>query len=289
MLPYNEKFWTLDLNKITCEWMDGYVPTPTLKEVVNGASPKQEKEFGYNVTFWYPKEGGIQSLCDAFANQMKNIHLNRALKKISLKNKELTFESEEKTGYSKLISTIPLKRLIEIIDDKIPTSIKQARQDLKHNSLLILNLGVKGRNVTDKHWVYVPEKKYIPYRIGVYTNFSNSMAPLGTTSYYVEMAYRKEWDIDRTKLINKAINDMADIGFIRRKKDIITKDFFDVEYGYVIYDKNYLRNRKILLDYLRRHDILSIGRYGNWEYSSIEQAIEQGREIISNLDLKDHD
>jgi len=283
MFPYNEKFWTIRLDRITCDWMGKYVPLPTLKEVSDGAFHKQAKEFGYNATFWYPKKGGIQSLCDTLAKRIKNIHLNKAVKKVSLKKKELIFNSGEGTEYAKLISTMPLKRLIEIIEDKVPSNIRQAGQGLRHNSLLILNIAIKGRDITDKHWVYLPEKKYIPYRVGIYTNFSTSMAPPDTTSYYVEMAYRKGWDIDKNKMINKAINDMMDIGFIRKKKDIITKDVFDIEYAYVIYDKNYSRNRKVLLDYLRKHGIFSIGRYGNWEYSSIEQAIEQGKIAIDKL------
>jgi UDP-galactopyranose mutase len=279
MFPYNEKFWTVSTDEITCDWMGDYVPLPTPKEVFNGALHRQTKEFGYNVKFCYPQKGGIQSLCDGLAKRIKNIHLNKRVKKISLQEKKLTFNSGKTIKFAKLISTIPLKELIGIIEDKLPSPITQAARKLKHNSVLVLNIGVKGQNLTDKHWVYLPEKKYTPYRIGTYTNFSKHLAPPGTTSYYAEISYRKEHNINKEKLINRTINDMLTIGFIRKEKDILTQNIFDIKYAYVTYDRNHASSRKLLLDFLHSHNIFSIGRYGRWEYSSMGEAIEWGWQI----------
>ena len=283
MFPYNSKFWTVPVRDIVCDWVAGYIPMPSLEDIFNGAFGRKKDNFGHNAIFWYPSRGGIQPLCDNFAERLKNLHLNKSVRKISLKKKELTFNSGEVIGYTKLISTMPLKELIAIAEDDLPSRITQAARKLKHNSVLVLNIGVKGQNLTDKHWVYLPEKKYAPYRVGTYTNFSKQIAPPGTTSYYAEIAYRKDWNVNKDKLINRTINDMLSIGFIRKKKDIITKDVFDIKYAYVIYDKNYSQNRKVLLEYLRRHNIFSIGRYGGWEYSLMESAMQQGKNIIDKV------
>ena len=48
MLPYNNKFWTIPLNRLTCEWVDGYIPLPSIKDVLNGVFSLNKKRFGYN-------------------------------------------------------------------------------------------------------------------------------------------------------------------------------------------------------------------------------------------------
>lgn len=37
MIPYNTKFWTLPPDKLTCGWLDGFIPVPSLDQLVKGA------------------------------------------------------------------------------------------------------------------------------------------------------------------------------------------------------------------------------------------------------------
>jgi len=67
MIPYNEKLWLTDLDEVTCDWVSWSIPRPSLAEVVDGALGISRKAFGYNPTFLYPKQGGIQVLPSALA------------------------------------------------------------------------------------------------------------------------------------------------------------------------------------------------------------------------------
>jgi protoporphyrinogen oxidase len=283
MFPYNKKVWTVSPKDLTCEWLSKYVPRPSLEEVFDGAFSEQKKEFGYNLRFWYPKKGGIQALCRSFAEKTPNIQLNEKLVRIHLDDRTAEFESGKTVTYERLISTMPLKTLVEKVIANVPDEIKQLSSKLRHNSILILNLGVKGRSLTDKHWIYLPEKKYMPYRIGVYSNFSDLAAPPGTTSFYVEIAYQERWNIDKQGVIKKALANMKEMGLIRSQKDILVQDVLDVEIAYVIFDKNYSRIRTEILEFLEKHQIHCIGRYGRWEYSGMEEGMKQAKEIIKNM------
>jgi UDP-galactopyranose mutase len=106
------------------------------------------------------------------------------------------------------------------------------------------------------------------------------MAPTGTRSYYVEISYRKDRPLNPERVVRRAIDDLCDIGFIRRRRDVLLSDVMDVECAYVIYDQNHSRARQIILTYLEKNNIFSIGRYGSWEYSGMEEAMEQGRRVI---------
>ena len=53
--------------------------------------------------------------------------------------------------------------------------------------------------------------------------------------------------------------------------------------AYVLQDPNYPVSRTTLLDYLKSQNILSTGRYGNWEYSAMEDALIHGRKAAEWL------
>lgn len=279
MFPYNEKLWTVPTEEMTCEWMSEYVPKPSLDDVFNGAFEDQSKGFGYNASFWYPKRGGIQALCTALAAKVSHIHLNEKAIGIDQKQKIVTFASGHQASYKQLVNTMPLNKFMKLLSVPIPEEVQAATAGLRHNSVLILNLGVRGEKLTDKHWIYLPEKKYTAYRVGVYSNFSPHMAPKGTTSYYVEIGYQQDWKIDKDALVKKAVQEMVDLGLVRKLDDILVQHVADVECAYVIYDKAYATSQKIIFDYLAAYGISSIGRYGKWEYSGMEEAMQQGLNV----------
>ena len=76
---------------------------------------------------------------------------------------------------------------------------------------------------------------------------------------------------------------MKGIGLIDSEKDIESELLIDIKTAYVIYDHE--RNNAVehLLKTLNDNDIFSIGRYGRWEYSAMEDAILQGKEIAEKI------
>ncbi|TMA16142.1 MAG: amine oxidase, partial [Deltaproteobacteria bacterium] len=62
MFPYNEKLYTVTCEHLSAEWGGRFIPRPSLEDVVNGAAGPAREDVGYNATFWYPREGGIEAL-----------------------------------------------------------------------------------------------------------------------------------------------------------------------------------------------------------------------------------
>lgn len=281
MLPYNRKFWTVEPKDLTCDWLDGFVPVPTLEDTVTGAISSSPKPYGYNSRFWYPVKGGISEVVEGFLQNVNNVYLNKKAVTLDQHRRELIFEDGTIKRFKNLITTIPMPELSRILVNA-PTDIKKAFSVLRYTSIFVINLGIKNDDMTDKHWVYYPEKDIIFYRMGFPTNFSMDIAPLKRTSVYAEISYSGKEGIDKEKAIKMTIENMKSLGFISDESEIEICLPIDIKYGYVIYDSNREKAVNAIKNYLKRFRIYAIGRYGSWRYMSMEDVILDGQKIASS-------
>jgi protoporphyrinogen oxidase len=164
MKPYNEKLWRTKSTNMTAEWCGIFVPQPKVEEVENGAKRHSDKEFGYNTTFLYPKKGGIQVLSQALGKGL-NVQLETAFQELNWKKRKIKIADNEMQEYDFLVSSIPLPELLKRMKD-LPSEIEILIPKLRWTSVLCTNIGVDRANISDKTWIYFPEKKFRFYRVG---------------------------------------------------------------------------------------------------------------------------
>ncbi len=274
--PYNEKLWTVKPDVLTAEWVAPFVPKPSIEEAVTGAFSDQTKKFGYNATFLYPKKGGIQALAWALAKSIPPLRLNTEVCGIDLTRREVRLASGERFTYSYLVNTLPLARFLQMTA-ALPAAIQEAASALRWSSVYNLNWGVNRANISDKHWIYFPEKKYAFYRVGFPMNFTPHMAPKGCSSMYVEIGHPPGRAPDPNTAYRKVLTGLRDCGLLRADDKIVTQKVLPIHVAYVTYDKNRTRSTQIILDYLKTLNVQSIGRFGGWKYSYMEEAILEGQ------------
>jgi protoporphyrinogen oxidase len=283
MLPYNRKFWTVPAHELSSEWVDGYIPRPTIKDVLNGTLSRSRKQFGYNSRFWYPRTGGIEKLIFALQKHIKDdVRTEHRAIEIDLKKRTVIFQNGEKAAFNNLISSLPLPEMLKVIPG-LPVKIKDALRKLRYTSIFCLNLGVDRENVSDKHWIYFPERKFVFFRAGFPSNFSSSVAPAGKSSLYVEVSYRCEKTADKKNLSGKILRDLSTAGILSARDKIEVCDPVDIKYAYIIYDRNYKACTEAILSYLHQHNVYPVGRYGRWKYMSMEETILDSRTIADKL------
>lgn len=282
MTPYNTKFWTVPPGELTCEWLDGFIPVPSLSHVLEGAIDESRRQFGYNARFWYPKRGGISHLPSAFAGEIAHIHTDCKVSRIDPVKKEVGLASGNKEKFDFLISTLPLPELPGLIKG-IPEGVIRLFRKLRWNSILNVNLGIAGRNPFQGHWIYFPQKEIRFFRMGFFHNFSSSLAPAGKSSLYIEAAYSKDSPVNKESIVSGSINDLKKLGILNRKEDILVQDINDIKYGYPIYDYSYTPAREGIIKYLARNNIICCGRYGNWRYMSMEGVILDGQDAAGRI------
>jgi protoporphyrinogen oxidase len=275
MVPYNEKLWTIPLRELTCEWMGRFVPTTSLEQILEGALSECSRNGGYNATFYYPLRGGIEALPRAFASSLSNVHPGHEVVKLDLSRKVVTFGNGQSCDFSSLVSTIPLPALLRAATG-VPSSLRSAIDALRFTSVFNANLGVD-RNLSDKHWVYFPEVDYSFYRVGFPHNFSPYQAPEGCSSIYAEIAYSPWKPLDKSSALQRVVTDLQKARVLGSEDRIVAERCLDIPCAYVIYDHQHRDIVTAAREFLSQHDIHSIGRYGAWEYSGMEDAIWQGK------------
>ncbi|MBU0759745.1 MAG: FAD-dependent oxidoreductase [Candidatus Omnitrophica bacterium] len=282
MLPYNRKFWTVESADLTCDWLDGFVPVPTLEDTVTGAISTNTKAYGYNSRFWYPVKGGISEVVEGFLRKVNNIHVNKKAVTIDQYRKEIVFEDGTIRRFKRMITTIPMPELLKLLVN-LPVHVKKAFAALRYTSIFVVNLGIGKDDITDRHWVYYPEEDMVFYRTGFATNFSLDVAPPGKTSVYIEISYSDRCPLDKEKAVRDTIKALKGLGIISDESEIEICLPMDIKYGYAIYDINRKWAVQVIKDYLQHFGIYSIGRYGSWSYMSMEDVILEGRETAAKL------
>ncbi|MBM4037119.1 MAG: FAD-dependent oxidoreductase [Planctomycetes bacterium] len=299
MLPYNEKLWGIHPRLLTTEWMGRYVPPASLEQVIEGALTDKPAGEGYNATFRYPCQGGIESLVRALAARVGPIALGSEAVGIDLRRRRVEFADGSRADYAALVSTLPLPELVARLRGA-PDRVRDAAAKLHWASLFALSLGLRANRTEGRQWVYVPERRFAFYRVGCFSNAARAMAPPEQAAVWSEVSYvphcrlpiadcRLKSGIGNRKsempsmLRRQVLDGLKEMGWLRSHRDVAAEWPLEIPYAYVTYDAHHRRATGTILRYLAKHHIHSIGRYGRWEYSSMEDALLQGRETAQRL------
>jgi protoporphyrinogen oxidase len=282
MLPYNEKFWKQDLRAITADWVSWSIPKPSLDEVINGALGLTNKGMGYNPRFIYPKTGGIACLPQALAKPVRRMCVNETLQSIDPKKKCVRMASGREELYDSLITTLPLPETYRLLKD-VPDSLRHSASLLRAIGVLNINIGIERPNVSDQHWIYYPERRFVFSRVGFPMNFSRAVAPEGTSSMYIEITYPAGHKPDVEQTYAQSLADLERCGILRSGDRILTRLDLDIKTAYVVFDQHRQAHIQTLIDYLESRDIHTAGRYGRWDYYSMEDSILSGKSIAEKV------
>ena len=281
MIPYNRKMWCRDLEEVSCEWVSWSVPQPALDEVVRGTFGVEGREFGYNPRFLYPQRGGIRCLPDALAERARGLRLGVEVERIDLRARRVRLSDGSRVRFDALISTLPLPELVRRCEG-IPEAAAQAAAGLRWVRVVNVNLAVRGEVAPGRHWIYFPEPEYAFYRVGVASNFSRGVAPSGCSALYVEVS-EPSGAPPTGGLEERVIADLRRAGILAADHEVLFALPLVIDPAYVIYDRHRRETVPPLLSLLRDRGVHSVGRFGAWEYSSMEDALVAGRQAAVSV------
>lgn len=286
MKPYNEKLFRTSLKNLSWQWAERFVPKIDINDIFMAQKGNVDSicsKYGYNVSFWYPKSGIGALPRELFKNIAKRkAHVNMEARKISLSRRTIEFSDGTTEKWDLLVSSIPLPVLLSSIVD-LPSSIRNLSRKLRWVSVYNLNLGVAGTSPSNAHWIYIPDQEYSFYRIGFPSSLSPYMSPEWAYSLSVEASFLPKCSPNFENWKNRIISELLRTKFLSSKRDICVVGDLVIPFAYVIPDLNYKNSRDIISSFLLEHSILNVGRYGLWEYSSIQDSILEGEAVANSV------
>jgi protoporphyrinogen oxidase len=276
MIPYARKLWTIEPSEMDFSWIGHRVPTPDVDRIVTGALTDDVAQIGATAHFWYPWEGGIETLARSLADRVTGIQLGREMQRIDLRRRVLSLADGEELQFDRLVLTIPLCSLPEWFEE-LPAEVESACRGLAYQGILNVNIGVDRPVLSDKHWVYFYEDEFPFHRLSFPANFSPRNVPEGKSSISTEIAFSPHRPLDREHILDRTIDALHSAGILDRGDTIELVQAEEILPAYVIYDLAHERNVKTIRTWLREQRIWTAGRFGEWQYFNMDHSMASGK------------
>ncbi|NOZ79019.1 MAG: NAD(P)-binding protein [Acidobacteria bacterium] len=278
--PYNTKLFRAAPEELSLDWIGRYVPKPTLEEVVDGALGLERRGVGYNAVFRYPARGGIRMVPDAVARRVAGLKTGVAVTSVDLERRRVTMADGHAAGFELLVATISLPSLIDLLTGPLPEEVAEARRALRWVRILNVALGVEGPAPSAQHWLYFADPPVPFYRIGFPSNHGR-LAPEACHTVSIEVSL-DPGSGDATAVAAEAEAAAAAVGLLDREK-IRVRMVNVIDPGYVVFDHRRRDAVAALRRFLGDRGVIVAGRWAEWKYSAMEDAILDGMNVARRI------
>lgn len=191
-MKYTKKYWGVEAKELEIKWIGNRMYKPTIEEVKRGMETEDTPITYYAKKMYYPKKGGYKSYLNSMVKNL-NIQLSYEVKEIDINSKEIFFTNGIRKRYDRLISSIPLPELVQIVK-AVPKRIKEKNKLLRWTSGYIVSLGLKAKNIPSYLWFYIYDEDILPARVYSPNHKSSDNCPEGCSSLQLEI-YHENKDV----------------------------------------------------------------------------------------------
>ncbi|KAI9855451.1 MAG: hypothetical protein M1824_006130 [Vezdaea acicularis] len=314
MRPYNFKVWAVPTTKMQAAWLGERVAAPDLKTVTkNVILQKTAGNWGPNATFRFPARGGTGGIWIAVAKTLpeKKLRLGKqnTVEKVDADKKTVLLKDGTVIGYDKLINTMAVDSLVELMGDQHLISLTK---DLYFSSTHVIGVGVRGvrpERIGDKCWLYFPEDDCPFYRATIFSNYSPGNQPTegvklptlqladGSSakdkdpkpgpywSIMLEVSESTMKPVNNANLLKESIQGLINTDMLRPGDEIVSTYHRRFDHGYPTpsLERDGVLNE--LLPALQAKGIHSRGRFGSWKYEvgNQDHSFMLGVEAADNI------
>ena len=277
---YTEKYWNVAPEELTTEWIGCRMYRPTLEEVLFGAMTDETPLTYYVKKMRYPKKGGFRAFLEPVAAGL-DIRTGKRAVYINPRRRFVEFTDGEKRYYDQLVSSVPLPDLIPMIEGA-PAEVRDAAGGLWATSVALVSVGFNLPAVTDYLWFYIYDSWILPARVYAPGLKSPDNVPAGCSSLQFEIYFSKHKPLPcAPDTVVEHIAAIIEKMKLASRNDIAVTDFRILPYGNVTFDREMTRRRRAVLAYLDQCGIITVGRFGEWDYLWSDQSFMSGKKIES--------
>ena len=292
MFPDNLGRWAYPLEKMDAGWIAERVSVVDFKRVLeNIIFEKDDVSWGSNNLFVFPKKGGTGKIFQRAAEILKkNVKADSEIISIDAAEKNIFFKDGESDAYDYLVNTMPLDKFVRLAEG-VPVFLKKASEDLLHNNVLVVCLGIDKPMKTTKNWAYFTGKDVPFFRLTFFHNFSPYIVPEGKNKKYsslmCEVGYSRSKKIDKKNIAEECVKALISSGVLSAKdtEKIISKKVYDIPCAYPIPTLKRDASLRKIQPFLMENNIFSRGRFGAWKYEigNMDHCFMQGVETVDKI------
>ncbi|AJD05854.1 protoporphyrinogen/coproporphyrinogen oxidase [Campylobacter lari] len=267
-IPYNTKIWGIEPKNMDSVWTvddkQMKLPIPTKKNFYDSLIHKKSMDKMVEADgYHYPKTNNQNTFIEAIGKDV-NILLEYPVKSIEKKNLKWIINGEKE--YDLIINTSPLDMLVEVLSD-VPSDIEKHFRNLKFNR--VSNVLCETDGSVDFTWAYIPDKD-----IGIHRTINIGTFFTPNKNYCLA----ERMGSHSIEYFEKEIKKLPYL------KNIVGHNI--TEHAYVVFDLNYKQSKEEAIKYLNSLNIISHGRFGEWEYYNMDVCIKRSIDLAKSIKEK---
>lgn len=274
-MVYTRKYWMKEARELRTEWVGQRVYQPSVDEVIAGSETADTPITYYAKEMRYPKSGGYKQFLKVMAD-VADIQYGKEVITIDTDTKTVTFSDGSSVNYNRLISSLPLPELVEMVR-KIPDAVNAAANQLECTCGYHVSIALRTKNIPPYLWWYIYDEDILSARVHSPSIKSPDNAPVGCSSLQMEV-YCKQGDYTEKEIKERTVGKLISLGFIK-EEDILFVHLGYEKYANVIFTEPIYEARKVVRDYFSSIGIETIGRFGEWDYLWSDQSLLSGLNI----------
>lgn len=278
-IPYTKKYWMTEAKDLETKWMGSREGSrlyqPSVDEIVQGCQSADTPVTYYSKEMRYPKKGGFKQYLSELVKD-QDIRYNERVVEITSVEKKIKTAVGNDYFYDRLISSLPLPSVVDMIDDA-PVEVSNAVKQLRCTCGYQVSVALKTKKIPPYLWWYIYDEDISPARVYSPSLKSPDNAPKGCSSLQMEIYCEKD-KYTKDELIDSSVGKLKSLGIIKQE-DILFIDVRFEPYANVIFDHHIYEARKVVRDYLASIGIETVGRFGEWGYLWSDQSLLSGMSI----------
>jgi protoporphyrinogen oxidase len=302
---YTEKVWGVPASELQADWAVQRIKTLSLGRAIHNAlSPfaGQTETTSLIEQFRYPRLGpGMmwERARDLVLGQGSRVLMRTAVEAVHHEDGVVTgvtlgaASGSWRVGVDRVISSMPLTRLIEVMDPPAPDDVRAAAASLHYRDFLTVALVVPAETAFPDNWIYVHAPEVHVGRVQNFGSWSPGLVKDGWTCLGLEyFVFEGDplWEATDDELVALATHELAELGLA---------DASMVQAGYVVrmpkaypvYDEGYAERVAAIRAFIsaEARNLWPVGRNGMHKYNNQDHSMLTAMLAAENALGADHD
>lgn len=295
---YTAKIWGIPPSTISRDWAAQRISIVSLGDAVKQllVKPKEDPRT-YTRTYYYCDRGIgriAERMTDVIRTNGGEVRFDSPV--TGLKMREGRVESvvarcddrDEEFPCDIIVNTAPVTDIVKMMDPPAPPEVIESANRLRYRAIAFVFMALDQEKVSDNDALYVPESRYVFFRIEQYKYWSMKMVPSpDVTSLCLEVSCFKGdevWNTPDQVLFERCVEGLKHAGLIADERVVTSYFVRRMDYVYPVFEIGYQEHARKVRDYVDSvPNLISYGRQGYYQYIHMHHVIAKGFQVADHI------